>query len=290
VSDQPLVSIAMAMRNSERTLGLALQSVLHQRYERWELILLDDGSTDGSVRIAQGLGDARVRVVVDGCSLGLAARLNQAVDMAGGKYVARMDADDIAYPERIGRQVAFLETHPEIDLLGTRAMAFDDTGAALGLLPFQPDHAGICARPWSTFPLPHPTWMGRRIWFQRYRYRVHALRAQDQDLLLRSHRDSRFACLPEVLLGYRQGYVSLRNTMVGRWHYARSLWREGFEARQPLLALRGIATQFGRGAAASGAVLLGLRQPLLRRRFLPATAAQVADWNQCRERLWEALV
>jgi glycosyltransferase involved in cell wall biosynthesis len=269
----------MAMRNSERTLGPALRSLLEQRYQQWELILLDDGSTDASERIAQRTGDARVRLVADGQWLGLPARLNQAVRMARGEYLARMDADDVAYPERLARQVAFLDAHPEIDLVGTRAMAFDDSGAALGLLPYQPDHAGICAQPRSAFPLPHPTWMGRRAWFQRFGYREQAVRCEDQDLLLRAHRDSRFACLPQVLLGYRQGRVSLANTLRGRRHFAAALWQVGWETHRPMLALRGVATQWLRGAMAGAAVLLGLQGKLLARRFVPAPATEVEAWS-----------
>jgi hypothetical protein len=128
--------------------------------------------------------------------------------------------------------------------------------------------------------------MGRRGWFQRYGYRTQAVRCEDQDLLLRAYRESRFACLPEVLLGYRHGRVALRNTLLGRWHYARSLWEVGFKAREPLLALRGGANQFARAAAAAGAVCLGLRGRLLRRRFLPATEKQIADWNE----YWKQIV
>jgi glycosyltransferase involved in cell wall biosynthesis len=276
---QPRVSIAMAMRNSERTLGPALHSILRQRYQAWELILLDDGSTDGSVRMAEGTGDPRVRVVADGRWLGLPARLNQALGVARGEYVARMDADDVAYPDRFERQVAFLDAQPEVDLVGTRAIAFDDRGTALGLLPYQPDHAGICARPWSAFPLPHPTWMGRRAWFQRFGYREQAVRCEDQDLLLRAYRNSRFACLPQVLLGYRQGSVSLRNTLRGRRHFAASLWRVGWQTHQPMLALRGVATQWLRAVMAGGAVLLGVQRTLLARRFSPAPVAEVEAWN-----------
>lgn len=276
----PTVSVVMAMRNSETTLRPALRSLLWQSFRDWELILIDDGSSDDSIGLAQRAKDARIRLVADGTWLGLPARLNQAVSMARGKYVARMDADDVAYPQRFERQVSHLEANPSVDLVGTRAIAFDAAGQALGVLPFENDHTALCAKPWKGFSLPHPSWMGQRAWFERYRYGVEAVRCEDQDLLLRSYAVSAFACLPQVLMGYRHGQISLRNTLLGRCHYARSLLRHGRENGKWAQSFGGVATQFFLGGAATAAVALGLRQQLRQRRFVPASAREVAQWKQ----------
>jgi len=128
-----------------------------------------------------------------------------------------MDADDVSFPERFARQLAYLEANPQVDLVGCRAVAFRSDGEILGMLPFAGTHEAMCARPWRGIPLPHPGWMGRREWFVRHRYGLpEVMRAEDQELLLRSHKQSCFACLDEVLLGYRQGYFNLHKTLLAR--------------------------------------------------------------------------
>ena len=115
----PMVTVAMSVHNAAPTLESALQSILWQTFQDWELIVVDDGSTDQTPRILSRFTDRRVRLVQgEEGQKGLAFRLNQCVQLARGKYIARMDADDISYPERLERQVQYLETHPDIDLLG----------------------------------------------------------------------------------------------------------------------------------------------------------------------------
>ncbi|MGL5269675.1 MAG: glycosyltransferase family 2 protein, partial [Selenomonadaceae bacterium] len=115
------VSIGLPFYNDEKTLRYTIQSILLQSYTDWELILLDDGSTDGSLAIAKSIKDKRVRVVSDNENKGLAVRLNEIANLANGQYLARMDADDLMHPDRIKEQVLFLEENPEIDVVGTNA-------------------------------------------------------------------------------------------------------------------------------------------------------------------------
>jgi len=213
----PYVSILLPCCNGETTLGLALYSLLVQTYRDFEIIFLNDGSSDQSLAIAQSFNDPRIRIVGGPERCGLPIRLNQGVALARGQLIARMDADDISFPDRLQRQVAYLNEHPGVDLLGCRAVAFRGESEAIGLLPFAATHAELCAQPWRNIPLPHPGWMGRRSWFQSHPYRLPEVRrAEDQELLLRSCKDSRFACLPDVLLAYRQGPFQLQRTLVAR--------------------------------------------------------------------------
>lgn len=213
----PSVSILLPAWNAEKTLGVALRSLLNQTFADFELLLLDDGSSDNSVGVALALDDSRIRVVQDGRRLGLAQRLNQGIELTRGRYIARMDADDVCFPERLAKQVAFLNAHEEVDLVGCRAVVFRNDGDIVGLLPFAGSHEALCARPWRGIPLPHPGWMGRREWFVRHRYLFPEVRrAEDQELLLRSYSESQFACLDDVLLGYRQGFFDLRKTLLAR--------------------------------------------------------------------------
>jgi glycosyltransferase involved in cell wall biosynthesis len=213
----PEVSVLLPVRDGARSLALAMLSVLQQSYTDFELLVLDDGSVDASPEIALGFGDPRVRLLRDGVKKTLAARLNQGIDAAAGRYIARMDADDVCFPDRFARQVARLNADSALDLVACRAVDFDDSGRATGLRPYRLSHEALCAQPWNGFLLVHPSWMGRAEWFRRFRYQTpELLRSQDQELLLRAYPNSRFAVLDEVLLGYRMGPTNLRNVFLQR--------------------------------------------------------------------------
>ncbi len=260
------------MYNAAETIESALRSLRWQTFSNWELILIDDGSTDDSVQRSQALADARVRLMVDGQRRGLAARLNQAIDLACGRYLARVDADDIAYPERLERQIAYLEAHQEVDLLGARMLVFGGEGVPVGLFPVATTHDAICARPYSGFYLPHPTWMGRTEWFRRWRYDPSCGKAQDQELLLRSHAFSRFAALPEALVGYRQERVSVHKSLLGRGHFSRGIWRAAMRERRVAQGLGALALQTAKLVFDAMAVATGLERALLRHRAHPLSA------------------
>lgn len=201
---EPNVTIAMPVLNGGRNLRSAVESIMRQSYRNWELLILDDGSTDGAVAALELGSDDRVVVVHDGQNRGLAARLNQAIAMARSPYIARMDHDDIAHPDRLARQVEFLEANPEVDLVGTRCVTMLPDGQVLGELPFAETHGDICNRPWLGFYLPHPSWTARTAWFRRYRYADPApYCAEDQELLLRARCHSRYQALDDYLMAYR---------------------------------------------------------------------------------------
>lgn len=201
---QPLITVAMPVYNAGKYLRLAVLSIVRQTFTEWELLIIDDGSTDGALQDIADIDDARIRIFRDNENRGLAARLNEAVDMARGRYFARMDGDDVSYPERFARQMAALQNDPELDLVATRAITIDENDQAKGLFPFAISHQEICARPWRGFYFPHPTWMGKIEWFHKYRYTVPGpFFCEDQELLLRSYRDSQLATLDEILFAYR---------------------------------------------------------------------------------------
>ncbi len=270
----PLISVVMSCHNGRATLARALASLLWQSHAHWELILLDDGSDDGSAGIAQALQDPRIRVYADGVRRGLAARLNQGVRLARGDYVARMDVDDVAFPERLGRQLAFLQAHPEVDLLATDALMVDGGDRPVGILRTGSSHEDICRRAWHGFPMPHPTWIGRTAWFLRNPYDERARKAQDQALLYRTHRTSRFAGLQEVLLGYRYTGLSVHKTLIGRFHVLRAVARGG----HPLHVLAGVGSH---GLAAARDLLgraMGMDAFVIARRVQRFDAAIAHRW------------
>jgi glycosyltransferase involved in cell wall biosynthesis len=280
----------MAARDAEVTLPLALRSLQAQSWDDWELLLYDDGSRDGTRAIMEATGDPRVRVFAEARSRGLACRLNQAIDAAEGELFARMDADDVAFPRRLEHQVAFLRSHPEVDLLATGAIVIDARNRPLGLFPCDgEDHEAICAHPHTGFYFPHPTWMGRIQWFRRFRYRDGLRKAEDQDLLLRAYRLSRFALLPTPLLGYRQDRLSLRKALSSRAASARVLAAAFVAQEAPLTAMRAVAGQLLKGGLELGALALGLSPRVLRwRRRALAEEELAATWAACLDQLERA--
>lgn len=199
-----LVTVAMPIYNAGAHLRLAVLSIVQQTFTRWELLIIDDGSTDDALQGIADICDERIQIFRDGRNRGLAARLNEACRLASGRYLARMDQDDVSYPERFARQVQVLQDYPGIDLVATRAVTIDEDNHLVGIFPLACTHAQICEQPWRGFVFPHPTWMGHLEWFLRYRYAEPApYLCEDQELLLRSFRQSRFLTLDEVLFAYR---------------------------------------------------------------------------------------
>jgi glycosyltransferase involved in cell wall biosynthesis len=275
----PLVSVALSMRDAAPTVEAAVCSLLGQSFIDWELIVLDDGSRDRSVAAVRALTDARIQVHADGKQLGLAARLNQAIELARGRYLARMDADDIAYPDRLARQIAFMEIHPDVDLVGAAMVVFEGDGVPVGVFPSRATHAELCARPLSGFYLAHPTWLGKIEWFRRWRYDAACRKAQDQDLLLRAYSTSRFAALPDPLVGYRQDAVSIRKSALGRYYFSRAILRVARRDHRLAAGVGAVVAQFAKLGFDAFAVASGQTRTLLRHRALPLTEVQAQAWR-----------
>jgi glycosyltransferase involved in cell wall biosynthesis len=276
----PVITIAMPFYNSAATLELAIRSLLNQSYSDFELLLCDDGSSDHGLAIARSFDDPRLVCWSDGRLLRLAARLNECIDRARGRYLARMDADDIAYPDRLEHQLAFLETNTDVDLCSAGAMVFGKHGCPLWRFSPAHDHSGITRSPFRGFPLWHPVWMGRIEWFRRWRYDETAWFAQDQELLLRSYRLSRFANLPEILLGYRRERVTLRKLVRYK------LLHIEYVSRQPGIAGGGwqkvqlLAISGARLAANCVAMFQGFEPRIGHQAAKAPTATELAKWRK----------
>jgi glycosyltransferase involved in cell wall biosynthesis len=275
----------MSMRNSAPTVGAAVRSVLMQTLHEWELIVIDDGSSDRSSAVVEGFQDERIRLIRESSSTGLAVRLNQAVALSKGEFIARMDADDICFPERLARQVARLREDPQLDLIGCGAVVFTSAGELVGELPVRLVHQEIIARPFIGFPLPHPTWCGRAGWFRKNAYNPSLRYAEDQDLLLRSFRHSKLAGLSEILLGYRQDRLALKKLLPGRATFARSAWRNGVAAGELLPALAGIANHAAKGMLDVATLAMGLNRQMQLRRLKPVSPATGQRFRQLQENM-----
>lgn len=200
----PIVTIAMPVYNPDVNLRHAVQSIINQDLKDWELIIINDGSHSNINEMIGDFLDPRIKIIDGKVNLGLAYRLNECIECANGIYFARMDADDIAYPSRLSKQVAFLEKKHNIDLVATKALVIDGDGKPIGVLPYALDHKSLLFQPWRGICMPHPTWMGRLDWFKKNRYQVPPpYRSEDQELLLRASNASRYATIDEILFAYR---------------------------------------------------------------------------------------
>jgi glycosyltransferase involved in cell wall biosynthesis len=184
-------------------LPLAVASVFAQTVDDWELLLVDDGSRDDSLDFAKSLSDPRVRVVWDGRSLGLPARLNQIAELARGEKVARMDGDDVMRSQRLEVQSRYLEQHADVDVVASAAYAIDADNNVYGIRstrPLTPNpraFLGPCL-------LVHPTVMASREWFRTNPYDVSLGGAEDKELWCRTRTTTTFANITEPLLYYRE--------------------------------------------------------------------------------------
>lgn len=217
----PLVTVAMPVYNAGDYLRLAVLSIVMQTFSNWELLIIDDGSTDNALENLADINDVRIRIVQDGQNKGLAVRLNECIDCARGKYFARMDQDDVSYPERLMRQIMMFGESPTLDLVAVHAITIDECNKVTGLFPMARTHVEICAKPWLGFSLPHPTWMGKMEWFRKYRYAVPGpYFCEDQELLLRSFSESEFCTIDEILFAYRvRGKVDQLKLAKTRWTF-----------------------------------------------------------------------
>ena len=275
----PLVSIGMSVFNCGRTLIPTIESLLNQTYKNWELLLIDDGSTDNTLLLAQCFGDSRIKVISDGMNMRLAPRLNQAIALSRGKYFARIDGGDIAYPERLQVQVDYLEGHPDIDLVASRIIIFSGEGHVIGSYLFRETHSEICRRPWAGFYLPHPTWMGRIDWFCTNRYRADMKKSQDGELLLRTYRNSCFACIPSILLGYRKDSLLLKSILHSRYCFSLALLKRASLDKRYLLAF-GVFEHAFKALIEVVSISTGLNYRTLKHRSVPVEQAEIVRWQQ----------
>jgi glycosyltransferase involved in cell wall biosynthesis len=199
----PRVSVGIAFKDPGAYFPLAIKSVFCQTFQDWELILVDDGSTDGSAAFARSLNDERVRVYSDGMHRNLNVRLNEMVALARAPIFVRMDADDVMLPSRLERQYELLLSMGPNTVLGSGAYSIDANSELQGLRRTRLKQArGFGVR----HAFIHPTVAAHTEWFRRNPYSETFIyhRAQDAELWCRTIAFSKFVVTPEPLLFYRE--------------------------------------------------------------------------------------
>jgi len=211
------LSVVMSVHNNASTLKQAIDSLLHQTFKNFQLIILNDASTDESTTILtkSALDDKRIKIITNKAQLGLTKSLNKALKQVKTKYIARMDADDISLPRRLEKQLDFLEKHSDIMFIGTAAYLINDQEKQIGLKRFPSDNKTLRHLILRYCPFIHPTWMFRRSILREIGdYNENFPFAQDYEFVLRLMSKYQVANLPQPLLRYRVDSptaISLKN-------------------------------------------------------------------------------
>jgi glycosyltransferase involved in cell wall biosynthesis len=215
MSTSPAISVLLAVYNGERYLRDAIDSILAQTLRDFEFIVIDDGSTDRSLAILQqyAANDSRMRIV-SRPNKGLTVTLNEGLALARGEFLARIDDDDLALPQRFELQIGYLREHPDCVLVGSRVLLIDPDGLPIRESATEQTHEEIDAahlnRGW---PVVHPAVMMRTAAMRQvggYREQYNTL--EDLDLFLRLAEIGKLANLPQLLLKYRQHFSSVTHS------------------------------------------------------------------------------
>ena len=202
--EQNFVTILMPVYNGVEYLQQTIDSLLTQTHSNFELLIIDDGSTDGSDSLVKGYFDPRIRFVKNECNMGLIYTLNKGINLSKGRYIARMDADDIAAPNRLSRQLDFMFGNPGVGICGTWSRTFGKVQKSWETT-YPVAHEEIVAHMIFNTALSHPTVMIDRERFPSdfEFYSANMPHAEDYDLWVRAADVTRLGNVPEVLLDYR---------------------------------------------------------------------------------------
>jgi len=206
----PLISVLMPAYNTDRYIGEAIESILNQTFKEFELIIIDDASTDRTWEVIQKYAklDKRIHAEKNSHNLYIANNRNKLIGMARGKYIAWQDADDISVKERLEKQYAFLENNPPVGIVGGYLLFFDESGGT-SIRKYSQDDTDLRKTIFRYSPVAQPTAMIRRECFHMVGlYDPKYPPAEDIDMSFRIGRHWKFANLPYITLKYREHYIS----------------------------------------------------------------------------------
>lgn len=196
------ISIILPTRNNEKTIFYSIKSILNQNYKNFELIIINDFSTDKTREVIQSFDDNRIVYLENKENLGATRSLIRGVNKATGDYIARMDGDDISVPDRLKIQLKYLKENPHIDLVATNIILFtkNEVIGCSKLKLYNSDNINFYVR---TVGLPHVTWLVKAEFFKKFQYNPDIRVAQDQDLLLRADKFCQFGLIEDPLIYVR---------------------------------------------------------------------------------------
>lgn len=223
LESRSLVSVIMAAYNAEQTIAEAVQSLLIQTYPHFELILIDDGSTDKTSDILKTFEaqDSRVKIITQE-NIGLTKSLNRGLNMAAGKYIARQDADDYSYPDRLEKQVTLMEENPDIVLCGTNC----DNAYANGMVSEWGHKSEQSLKSSITFktPFAHSTAMFRTDTARKFGgYDESFVTSQDMEFWIRLSQHGRVVMLEQPLI--KRHIIASSVSIKRRWRQTYDAFR-----------------------------------------------------------------
>jgi len=283
----PLISVLLPVYNDARYVCASIESILRQTLPDFELVVINDGSTDDTPELVNQYQDPRIRLIHNERNLGLSPSLNRAIVAARGKYLARQDADDVALPHRFETQLRFLEAHPEISMLGSHACVIDDQGIETETWSYPPpDDINIKWNLLFRNPFIHSSVMMRRsVLDQTGFYAEDPDRAlvEDYDLWSRINRVAKSANIEEPLQKYRLNPTSVsvrtrseQNRQCAAISQRNICWLLGWERMDPELWDGFVGTVFGSYSSVTGPqqrrVLAFIQKlhPAFCQRFIPS--------------------
>lgn len=250
---RPFVTVGIPAYNAERFISFAIKSVLNQSFTDFELIITDDGSSDRTDEIIRSFSDSRIRYLRDCENWGIARRLNQQIDLARGKYFCRMDSDDIMLPNRLEKQVKYMNEHPSADILGGGAYIIDDENRIIGKRGVHTD-TSIDLQEWRTSGgIMHPTAFGKIEIFRRLKYSHQLCGVEDLDLWFRVSQSATLVNLHDVLMYYREPPKMKIATFLFRQRQYRRFWCQ-----------RTLKETFGAGTVAQSLLLSHIKSIVAR--------------------------
>lgn len=203
--ENPEVTVLMSVYNGEKYLREAVDSILNQTFEDFEFLIINDGSTDRTADILQSHDDPRIKIINNKKNIGLTKSLNKGLHLSKGEYIARMDADDVSMPERLEKEIAFLETHRDYAVVGTFVKIVNDNSGGIQLLDRPIEDVQIREFFRRDNCIAHGSAMIRKTCLEDVGpYDESIVRAQDYDLWLRLSDKYSLANIPEYLYVWRK--------------------------------------------------------------------------------------
>lgn len=229
----PKVSVIMSVFNGEEYLAEAIGSILNQTFQDFEFIIVNDGSTDGTGQILESFDDQRIIVVPNPQNLGLTRSLNTGLRMARGKYIARQDADDVSLPQRLEKEVAFLDENKNVGLVGTYYLMINESGKVLHTIKCLTEGGELKEKLLEGNQFGHGSVMFRAECIEKVGlYREEFKSAQDYDLWLRISEVYDVANIPEPLYGWRFNLKSISTSKKAQQDRFAELARDLAEERR----------------------------------------------------------
>ena len=249
-NQQPLVTVLITAYNADRFIGQTLESVISQTYQNLEILVVDDGSTDNTARVVKEFKriDKRIKLFQLNKNVGPSLASNFGLKKAKAKFIARIDADDIAFPDRIEKQVKFLLENEEVIIVGGQCVLIDEENQIIGQKEYPISHQEIYNSLFIFNPIQHPACMINKSLLPNGKIHYHngSVLAHDLELLFELAQYGKLANLKEAVLYYRQhqNSLSLKNpketfkaTLSARY---KAIKKYGY---QP--TLKGLAAHFG---------------------------------------------